>query len=147
MGNLFGLLGGPIKDFVGAVSGLIDNVSTTSEEKLEKQRQLLEIERGFQAKVVLAETEWVKAQASVITAEAQSQSWLTRSWRPLTMVAFVFFIGMIVWTGGFINGRQLSESFILRILDIIEIGLGGYVVGRSVEKIAPPIASLFVKKK
>jgi hypothetical protein len=36
---------------------------------------------------------------------------------------------------------NLSEAEYLKLWSIIEFGLGGYVVGRSVEKIAPSIAS------
>jgi len=77
------------------------------------------------------------AAADIIKTEAQSQHWLASNWRPLTMITFV---GLIVarWFGWAAPG--LSEAEYLKLWSIVEFGLGGYVVGRSVEKIAPTIA-------
>ena len=77
------------------------------------------------------------AAAEIIKTEAASQHWLASNWRPLTMIVFV---GLIVarWFGWAAPG--LSEAEYLKLWSIVEFGLGGYVVGRSVEKIAPTIA-------
>jgi hypothetical protein len=77
------------------------------------------------------------AAADIIKTEAQSSHWLASNWRPLTMITFV---GLIVarWFGWAAPG--LSEAEYLKLWSIVEFGLGGYVVGRSVEKIAPTIA-------
>ena len=78
-----------------------------------------------------------EAAASIIRAEAQSESWLARSWRPLTMLTFT---GLIVarWFGWAAPG--LSEAEYLKLWSIVEFGLGGYVAGRTLEKIAPTVA-------
>lgn len=78
------------------------------------------------------------AQAQIVAAEAASKSWLASSWRPLTMLTFVFLI-VSRWFG--FAAPNLSPEEYLKLWDIVELGLGGYVVGRSVEKIAPPIAA------
>ena len=77
-----------------------------------------------------SETE-LKASMSIIVAEAQSGQWLAANWRPITMLTFV---GLIVahWLGW--TSPNLSEAQVLALLEIVKIGLGGYVVGRSVEK-------------
>lgn len=77
------------------------------------------------------------AAAEIIKAEAQSESWLARSWRPITMLTFV---GLIVarWFGWAAPG--LTEAEYLKLWSIVEFGLGGYVVARSAEKIAPSVA-------
>jgi hypothetical protein len=66
----------------------------------------------------------------VVKAEAQGQSWLQRTWRPITMLVFV---GLIVarWLGW--SAPNLGEAEVLKLWDIVEIGLGGYVIGRSAE--------------
>ncbi|WP_444917636.1 3TM-type holin [Microbulbifer sp. JMSA003] len=75
--------------------------------------------------------EELKAATQVITAEASGESWLQRNWRPVTMLTFV---GLIVahWVGW--TAENLSEDQTLALLEIVKIGLGGYVVGRSAEK-------------
>jgi hypothetical protein len=77
------------------------------------------------------------AAADIIKTEAASGQWLASSWRPITMLVFV---GLIVarWFGWAAPG--LSEAEYLKLWSIVEFGLGGYVVARSVEKVAPTIA-------
>lgn len=75
--------------------------------------------------------------AEIVKAEAQSEHWLAASWRPITMLTFVALI-VARWFGW--AAPDLSEAEYLKLWSIVEFGLGGYVVGRSVEKIAPTIA-------
>ena len=82
------------------------------------------------------------AAASIIKAEAESASWLTRSWRPITMLTFVALI-VARWLG--YAAPDLSPEEYIKLWDIVEIGLGGYVVGRSLEKVAPQIAGALKK--
>lgn len=76
--------------------------------------------------------------AEIVKTEAASTHWLAANWRPLTMLVFT---GLIVarWFGW--AAPQLSEAEYLKLWSIVEFGLGGYVVGRSVEKIAPAVAA------
>ncbi|MCO1336078.1 holin family protein [Microbulbifer sp. OS29] len=75
----------------------------------------------------------LQSATQVITAEASGESWLQRNWRPVTMLTFV---GLIVahWVGW--TAENLSEDQTLALLEIVKVGLGGYVVGRSAEKAA-----------
>lgn len=83
------------------------------------------------------------AAASIIKAEAESTHWLAANWRPITMLTF---LGLIVarWFGW--AAPSLSEAEYIKLWSIVEFGLGGYVVGRSVEKIAPSIADAVRRK-
>lgn len=78
------------------------------------------------------------AQADVVKTEAASEHWLAANWRPLTMITFTALI-VARWFGW--AAPNLSEAEYLKLWSIVELGLGGYVVGRSVEKIVPSIAS------
>jgi hypothetical protein len=55
------------------------------------------------------------------------------------------FGGLIVarWFGW--AAPNLSESEYLKLWDIVELGIGGYVIGRSAEKVLPNIAQVFKK--
>lgn len=88
--------------------------------------------------MLAAHSELEKAAADIIRTEAASEHWLAANWRPLTMLTFV---GLIVarWFGW--AAPNLTEPEYLKLWSIVEFGLGGYVVGRSVEKIAPSIAA------
>lgn len=78
------------------------------------------------------------AAAKIIQTEAASTHWLAANWRPLTMITFTALI-VARWMGWV--APNLSEAEYLKLWSIIEFGLGGYVVGRSVEKVAPAIAT------
>ena len=74
----------------------------------------------------------LQTQAGIITAEAQGDSWLQRNWRPITMLWFSGLVGAH-WLG--FTPPNLSEAQVVGLLDIVQVGLGGYVVGRSAEKV------------
>lgn len=82
------------------------------------------------------------AQSDIVKTEAASSHWLAANWRPITMLTFV---GLIVtrWFGW--AAPNLSEAEYLKLWDIVNVGLGGYVVGRSVEKIAPALVGALKK--
>ena len=78
-----------------------------------------------------------QAAGQIIKTEAASSHWLAANWRPLTMLTFTWLI-VARWFG--FAAPELSEAEYLALWDIVELGLGGYVVGRSVEKIVPSLA-------
>lgn len=78
---------------------------------------------------------------AIIVAEA-SGNWLQRSWRPLLMLFFGGLIGAR-WFG--FSAPNLAPDEYLELWSIVKIGIGGYVIGRSVEKTAPAVAEVFRK--
>lgn len=75
----------------------------------------------------------VERQADIIQSEAQSESWLTRNWRPLTMLTFVALI-VADWLG--YSAPNLPPEMKEKLYSIVETGLMGYIIARSVEKVA-----------
>ena len=114
---------------------LIDRLWPDPTQKAQAQIALLELAQ----KGELAE---FSARAEIVKTEAASSHWLAANWRPIVMLVFC---GLIVarWFGW--AAPNLSEAEYLKLWSIVEFGLGGYVVGRSVEKIAGPIASVLKK--
>lgn len=89
------------------------------------------------------------AQKSIIVAEANSDSWITRSWRPLTMLWLLGLITICVIAALFGAPDLMAQAFAaipVELWDLLKIGLGGYIAGRSVEKIAKTSVSPFSKK-
>ena len=82
------------------------------------------------------------AQADIVKTEAGSSNWLTASWRPILMLTFGALI-VARWFGW--AAPNLSEAEYLALWEIVKLGLGGYVIGRSVEKVAPAIADAIKK--
>jgi hypothetical protein len=77
------------------------------------------------------------AAGEVVKAEAQSEHWLAACWRPILMLTFGTLI-VARWFGWSAPG--ISEAETLKLWSIVELGLGGYVIGRSAEKIVPQVA-------
>lgn len=77
------------------------------------------------------------ARAEVIKTEAASEHWLAACWRPILMLTFGALI-VARWLGWSAPG--ISEAEVLKLWDIVQLGLGGYVIGRSAEKIIPAAA-------
>jgi hypothetical protein len=97
-----------------------------------------------QAKIALLElaqkgelTE-LTARADIIKTEAASEHWLAATWRPILMLTFGALI-VARWLGWSAPG--ISEAEVLKLWDIVQLGLGGYVIGRSAEKIIPAAAA------
>jgi hypothetical protein len=88
-------------------------------------------------------TEQIKAAASIVEAEAKS-GWFSASWRPLLMYVLIF---ILVWNyiiGPVIKmmlGTVITFELPGDVWTLLQIGLGGYVVGRSGESIARSLAN------
>lgn len=102
------------------------------------QLKLLELQQAGQLAELDASLKLALAGAENVKADAQSEGWLSRSWRPLTMLTFTALI-VARWLGW--AAPELSQGEYLKLWEIVEFGLGGYVVGRSVEKIAPAVVA------
>lgn len=89
------------------------------------------------------QSEIESAAGEIVKQEAASAHWLAANWRPITMLIFV---GLIVsrWLG--FTAENMSEPEYLEVYGLIKIGLGGYVIGRSVEKIAPGVIGAIKSK-
>lgn len=85
----------------------------------------------FMALIQSGKLKELETAANVIMAEANSESWLTRTWRPITMLTFV---GLVAahWLG--FTAPNITPEEIASLLDIVKVGLGGYVVSRGTEK-------------
>lgn len=79
----------------------------------------------------------IGARGGAVTAEIQGESWLQRNWRPLLMLWFGVLMGGY-WFG--LTPDTLTESTIEALFAIVQVGLGGYVIGRSAEKITKTVS-------
>ena len=85
---------------------------------------------------VKGELDELAQRAGVIKAEAQGDGWLQRSWRPIVMLVFTALI-VARWLGW--SAPDLSEAVELKLFSIVQIGLGGYIASRGIEKVADKI--------
>jgi hypothetical protein len=116
------LTGGLVKE----VGNVIDNLFTSEEERLKAKNEIFKVLQEQQL-------ELQKLQTEVILAEAQG-NWLQRSWRPILMLAFGFIVIYVKFIAPLFSLPipPLEDEF----WNLLQLGIGGYVVGRSAEKIA-----------
>lgn len=115
---------------------VVGNLFPDPEQKAKAEAEMMKALLAHQAEIE-------GAAAKIIQTEAASSHWLAANWRPLTMSVFVCLI-VARWFGW--AAPNLSEAEYVKLWSIVEFGLGGYVVGRSVEKIAPSIADAMRKR-
>jgi len=127
---------------IAPLTKLIDEVHTSEEEKARVRSLIFDANAKLTMEVLRHEQEILEQKAEVIRTEAKGESWLQRNWRPSTMLFFVFLIGSY-WLG-FAPAYLISNPDVVQSLfTLVTVGLGGYVGGRSAEKIAPHIADAF----
>jgi hypothetical protein len=93
--------------------------------------------------------ELMKSQTSIILAEAKG-GWLQRNWRPMLMALF----GVIIANNYIVHpylqlfapGKSLALTLPPEMWSLLKIGIGGYVVGRSVEKVTAGGVTKLVEK-
>jgi hypothetical protein len=143
-GLLTKIFGGPASDLVKSVGGVIDNLTTSDKEKLDARIALANIERQFNADLLVADSATVKEQAAVIKAEVESSSWMARNWRPILMLVITYILA---------HTYVLVPLFSLKpvvlapeMWELLKLGVGGYVIGRSVEKTASSVLPVLQAK-
>ena len=126
--NLLSFIG----DIFAPAAKLIDDVHTSIEEKLTLKNKLAVIQNEIHSKLIEYETKLLQSKTAIITAEANGQSWIQRNWRPITMLTFLVLV--VFDSFGWLANPLAPEAWTL-----LQIGLGGYVAGRSGEKIVSQI--------
>jgi len=89
-----------------------------------------------------AEMATQQLQAKVINSEAKSEHWITSAWRPITMLVFVAIIANNYILVPYFQAFGLHIPMLnltSQMWDLLKIGIGGYIVGRSAEKIVTNI--------
>lgn len=128
-----------IWDTVAAtVTGIIKQVIPDKNAQAAAQAALDQLKESDYAKQVEDNLQLQLAAMANIQAEAKGESWLQRNWRPL----------MAMWFGGLVGAYwfgytppNLSTDSIHDLFSLVQMMIGGYTIGRSVEKVAPHIAT------
>lgn len=114
------------------VASLVDDLHTSDEEKLKLTLKMKAMENEIAIRVLDYEKQLLASRSSIVQAEATGASWLQRNWRPITMITMLV---LVVLQALGLTPHELPEWF----GTLFQIGLGGYVIGRSAEKIVPKI--------
>ena len=116
---------------LGAVAPMVKTLFSTIDKTIDNKAEAEKIKQNIQQQLLSGQLKELEAQASIITAEAKG-GWLQRNWRPMLILTFA---GLVVahWFG--FTAPNIPESVQNSLLNIVLVGMGGYIVGRSGEKI------------
>ena len=128
---------------LSAVAPLAKILFNTIEKSIPDKDLQEKLKAQLNQQLLQSSTEELKAAASIVEAEAKA-GWFTASWRPLLMYVLIF---ILIWN--YILGPIVKFFFAAAITidlpgdvwTLLQIGLGGYVVGRSGESIAKSLAN------
>lgn len=135
MGKLAEIFGGNITDGVAKIISLFKIDPTVAAQNAEK---LQEIQSGIVSKMIDATATEVQAQADIIKAEAQSQSWLPRNVRPLLLLMWGSAITLNVIITILAHFHAVNWTPIPLdpwVYKLTAGGFGGYVSLRTIEKL------------
>jgi len=124
MNKIFAWLTGNVIKEVGTI---IDNLTTTKEEKLEAQRLIQEI-------LEKADSEAQEQVTDRWEADMKSDSWLSKNIRPLVLVFLTFVFSLLAFTDGNIGDFKIAKEYIPIFQTLLVTVYGAYFVGRTWEK-------------
>ena len=128
MSILTNIFSGGAADLVKGIGGVVDNLHTSKEEKLEAERKIKELMANYQA-------EMEKNITSRWEADLKSDSWLSKNVRPLVMIFLIVCTMLLIFIdAGAINFEVKSSWVDLLQLVLITV-IGAYFGGRSLEKV------------
>lgn len=122
----------------GPISEILNKVIPDSNKRAEAQE-------AIQQAIIQSNDKTLEAMAQTMSADAASEGWLTRSARPLTVI---WALGFITYLVVFPDPAMLTtiKQIPSELWDLVKLGIGAYIAGRSVEKVAGTIAGVVRKK-
>ena len=125
LGKLFS---GGAAELVEGVGGVLDNLTTSKEEKLEAKRKMKQLVSDYETKMEQNITDrW--------SADMNSDSWLSKNVRPLVLIFLIVCTMLLI----FIDAGALTFTVEEKWTDLLQLVLitviGAYFGGRSIEKV------------
>ena len=124
LGTIFS---GGAKDLVEGVGGVIDNLHTSKEEKLEAERKVKELVSSYQSTLE-------KEISSRWNADMNSDSWLSKKVRPLVLVFLVISTVLMIFIDAGIIAFEVKDTWVDLLQLVLITVIGAYFGGRSLEK-------------
>ena len=125
LGNL---LSGGAAELVKGVGGVIDNLHTSGEEKLEAERKIKELVANYQI-------EMEKNITSRWEADLKSDSWLSKNVRPLVLIFLIVCTMLLIFIDAGALNFEVKSSWVDLLQLVLITVIGAYFGGRSLEKV------------
>ena len=124
LGNLFS---GGAGELVKNVGGVIDNLHTSKEEKLEAEQKIKELIAQYEIEMEKNITDRWKA-------DMNSDSWLSKNVRPLVLIFLVVCTVLMIFIDAGTIAFEVEEKWTDLLQLVLITVIGAYFGGRSFEK-------------
>mgnify|MGYP003655996183 FL=1 len=128
MGILTKILSGGAVELVKGIGGVVDNLHTSKEEKLEAERKIKDLVMGYEAEMQKQVTERWKM-------DMASDSWLSKNIRPLVLIFLVVSTVLLIFIDAGIIKFEVKSSWVDLLQLVLITVIGAYFGGRSLEKV------------
>jgi len=128
MSILTKILSGGAADLVKGIGGVVDNLHTSKEEKLEAERKIKDLVMGYEAEMQKQVTERWKM-------DMASDSWLSKNIRPLVLIFLVVSTVLLIFIDAGIIKFEVKSSWVDLLQLVLITVIGEYFGGRSLEKV------------
>ena len=125
LGKLFS---GGAAELVKGVGGVIDNLHTSGEEKLEAERKIKELIANY-------EIEIEKNITARWEADLKSDSWLSKNVRPLVLIFLIICTMLLIFIDAGALNFEVKSSWVDLLQLVLITVIGAYFGGRSLEKV------------
>ena len=115
-------------ELVKGVGGVIDNLHTSKEEKLEAERKIKELMANY-------EVEMEKNITSRWEADLKSDSWLSKNVRPMVLIFLIVCTMLLIFIDAGAIKFNVKDSYIDLLQMVLITVIGAYFGGRSLEKV------------
>ena len=115
-------------ELVKGVGGVLDNLTTSKEEKLEAEQKIKELVANY-------EVEMEKNITSRWEADLKSDSWLSKNVRPLTLVFLIVCTMLLIFIDAGAISFNVKDSYVDLLQLVLITVIGAYFGGRSLEKV------------
>ena len=115
-------------ELVKNVGGVLDNLTTTKEEKLAAEQKIKDMIMGYEAEMQKQVTErW--------SMDMKSDSWLSKNIRPLTLIFLVISTVLIIFIDAGVLQFDVKSSWVDLLQLVLITVIGAYFGVRSLEKV------------
>ena len=128
MSILTSIFSGGAKELVEGVGGVIDNLHTSKEEKLEAEQKIKELISSYEIEMEKNITERWKM-------DMASDSWLSKNIRPLVLIFLVVSTVLLVFIDAGVIAFEVKASWVDLLQLVLITVIGAYFGGRSLEKV------------
>ena len=122
------IFSGGAAELVKGVGGVIDNLHTSAEEKLEAERKIKELIANHQI-------EMEKNITSRWEADLKSDSWLSKNVRPMTLIFLIVCTMLLIFIDAGALEFEVKSSWVDLLQLVLITVIGAYFGGRSLEKV------------